>query len=330
MATYLPLWMLTILMPLVLAAACSWWLLWALIPLLRRRLLDQPNGRSAHSVPTPRGGGLAVVLVAAAASGLSLLLVQGGASLTLLPLLALPLALIGLLDDRLSLPATWRYGAQALTASGLMVLSPLPVPWPAWPLLLIAITAVINFTNFMDGLDGLVAGCLAVALSASALQLAAPWPLWALVGALLGFLLWNWPPARVFMGDVGSTFLGAVFAGVVLQARSWPEALGLLLVATPLLGDACLCVIRRALAGQPVFRAHRLHLFQRLHQAGWSHARVSALYIGATAVLAIALLVAGWQAVVSVAAGVLALGVCLDWRVAVPFAPAPPPPRPGP
>lgn len=329
MATYLPLWMLTILVPLVLAAACSWCLLHALIPLLRRRLLDQPNGRSAHSVPTPRGGGLAVVLVAAAASGLSLLLVQGGASLTLLPLLALPLALIGLLDDRLSLPATWRYGAQALTAWALIQLSSLSVPWPAWPLLLIAITAVINFTNFMDGLDGLVAGCLAVALSAAALQLAAPWPLWALVGALLGFLLWNWPPARVFMGDVGSTFLGAVFAGVVLQAPGWPEALGLLLVATPLLGDACLCVIRRALAGQPVFRAHRLHLFQRLHQAGWSHARVSALYIGATAVLAIALLLAGWPAVVSVAAGVLALGVWLDWRVAVPFATASPPPSPG-
>jgi UDP-N-acetylmuramyl pentapeptide phosphotransferase/UDP-N-acetylglucosamine-1-phosphate transferase len=83
----------------------------------------------------------------------------------------------------------------------------------------------------MDGLDGLVAGCLAVTIAALATALAAPWPLWALVGALLGFLLWNWSPAKVFMGDVGSTFLGAVFAGLVLQAPTWPEALGLLLLA---------------------------------------------------------------------------------------------------
>ena len=141
-----------------------------------------------------------------------------------------------------------------------------------------------------------------------------------LAGSLLGFLLWNCSPAKVFMGDVGSTFLGAVFAGLVLQAPSWPEALGLLLVATPLLGDACLCVPRRLLAGHRVFQAHRLHLFQRLHQAGWPHARVSSLYIGATALLALALLLGGWPWVVGLAAAELLTGVWLDQRAAVPFA----------
>jgi Fuc2NAc and GlcNAc transferase len=165
-----------------------------------------------------------------------------------------------------------------------------------------------------------VAGCMAVTIAALATALAAPWPLWALVGALLGFLLWNWSPAQVFMGDVGSTFLGAVFAGLVLQAPTWPEALGLLLVATPLLGDACLCVPRRLLAGQPVFQAHRLHLFQRLHQAGWPHARVSSLYIAATALLAAALLIGGWPWVVGLSAAELLAGVWLDQRLAVPFA----------
>ncbi len=202
----------------------------------------------------------------------------------------------------------------------------LPVGSGSWLLLLvlallvIAITAVINFTNFMDGLDGLVAGCMAVSIGALSIALAAPWPLWALVGSLLGFLLWNWSPAKVFMGDVGSTFLGAVFAGLVLQAPSWPQALGLLLVATPLLGDACLCVLRRLLAAQRVFQAHRLHLFQRLHQAGWPHARVSSLYIAATAVLAIALLWGGLPWVITLAAFELMIGVWLDQRVAVPFA----------
>jgi len=198
-------------------------------------------------------------------------------------------------------------------------LSPIPLPWLLLPLVIVAVTAVINFTNFMDGLDGLVACCMAVAIGAFALRLASPWPIWSLVGALLGFLLWNWSPAKVFMGDVGSTFLGAVFAGLVLQAPNWPEALGMLLVATPLLGDAFLCVLRRLLAGQRIFQAHRLHLFQRLYQAGWSHAWVSSLYIVATAVLAVALLAGGWPLVTALAAVELLVGVWLDQRVAVPF-----------
>jgi|694.fasta_scaffold49273_2 UDP-N-acetylmuramyl pentapeptide phosphotransferase/UDP-N-acetylglucosamine-1-phosphate transferase len=312
-------------MAVVVGALASWVLLWVLLPQLRRRLLDQPNARSSHRQPTPRGGGLAFVLVAAAAS----VLATGVPGF--LPLLALPLALVGVLDDRHNLPASWRYGVQLASALLLTLLSPLAQGLPAglawWllplaaGLLLIAVTAVINFTNFMDGLDGLVAGCLAIAIAAGSSQLPAPaTPLWALVGALLGFLAWNWSPAKVFMGDVGSTFLGAVFAGLVLQASSWPQALGLLLVATPLLGDACLCVPRRLLAGQRVFQAHRLHLYQRLHKAGWPHARVAGLYIAATALLALVLLSAGWQGVVAGAVLELAVGVWLDQRVAVPFA----------
>ena len=312
----------------VLAAVASWWLLWALIPSLGRRLLDQPNSRSSHRKPTPRGGGVAFVLVASIASALAWLLssTSVAASLPLLaaPLLVLPLALVGFLDDRHNLPASWRYGVQLATALAVLLVSPLVVPsfglLPLLSLLVIAVTAVINFTNFMDGLDGLVAGCMAVAITAAAIQLSAPWPIWALVGALLGFLLWNWSPAKVFMGDVGSTFLGALFAVLVLQMSTWPEALGLLLVATPLLGDACFCVPRRLMAGQRVFQAHRLHLFQRLHQSGWHHARVSSLYIAATAVLAMALLLGGLPWVITIAAVELLIGVWLDQQVAVPFA----------
>jgi UDP-N-acetylmuramyl pentapeptide phosphotransferase/UDP-N-acetylglucosamine-1-phosphate transferase len=304
------------------AAGASWCLLRALIPQLRRRLLDQPNARSSHSQPTPRGGGVAFVVVAAIASALSGHVAAASPwPMASLPLLALPLAMVGFLDDRHNLPAGLRYGAQLFTSMLLILLSPLAslLPLPVLALLLIAATAVINFTNFMDGLDGLVAGCMAVAFAALAIKLAAPLPLWALVGALLGFLLWNWSPAKVFMGDVGSTFLGAVFAGLVLQAPSWPEALGLLLVATPLLGDACLCVPRRLFTGQQVFQAHRLHLFQRLHQAGWPHARVSALYIIATAVLSLALFIGGWPWVVGLAILELLVGFLLDRYVAVPF-----------
>jgi len=311
----------------LLGLLCGCFLLSVSYPFLRHHLLDQPNVRSSHCKATPRGAGAVFVLVATVASALASLLSRGTDSLSLAlfiaPLLAFPLALVGFLDDRHNLPATWRYCVQLATALVVILASPLVAAsfglLPLLVLLVIAVTAVINFTNFMDGLDGLVAGCMAVAMTAAAIQLSAPWPIWSLVGALVGFLIWNWSPAKVFMGDVGSTFLGAVFATLVLQASSWPQALCLLLVAMPLLADACLCVLRRLLSGQRVFQAHRLHLFQRLHQAGWSHARVSLTYIAATAVLAGALLVGGWPWVIGLAVVELLLGVWLDHRVAVPF-----------
>ena len=314
----------------IFAAALSSLLLQFFIPIFRRHLLDEPNARSSHYQPTPRGGGVVFVFVACIAGLIELLVGVGSASaplqiiLTLAPLLALPLALVGFLDDHHNLPSSWRYGVQLATALVVILVSPLVVPSfslvPMLALLVIAVTAVVNFTNFMDGLDGLVAGCMALAMTAAAIELSAPWPIWALLGALLGFLLWNWSPAKVFMGDVGSTFLGVVFAVLVLQASSWPEALALLLVATPLLGDACICVPRRLIAGQQVFQAHRLHLFQRLHQAGWPHSRVSSLYISATAILAIASLCGGLLWVIILAALVLLIGLWLDQHVAVPFA----------
>jgi len=315
----------------LLAAVCSWFFLRALVPLLRRCLLDQPNARSSHCQATPRGGGVCFVILTLASSGTALL---SGQVLVIssLPFLAAPLAVVGLIDDRHNLPIWLRYGVQLLTAALLIGYSPMiqrlaiNAASASWLLLtvvavlVIAVTAVINFTNFMDGVDGLVAGCMGVTIVALALSLSAPWPLWALVGSLLGFLLWNWSPAKVFMGDVGSTFLGAVFAGLVLQASSWPQAFGYLLVATPLLGDACFCVSRRFLAGQRVFQAHRLHLFQRLQQAGWPHARVSLTYIVATAMLAVVMLAGGLAWVFGLAVVELLVGVWLDQRVAVPFA----------
>lgn len=312
------------------SAGLSWSLLALSLPALKRRLLDQPNQRSSHFVPTPRGGGYAFVLVASLAPLLLRAFNLSGyerSTASLLPLVCIPLAFVGFLDDRHNLSASIRYGVQIGTALALIVFvrpwmfvsgDSMVIFWVSFPLLVLAVTAVINFINFMDGLDGLVAGCLALMLTVASVHLTTPAFL-PLVGALIGFLVWNWSPARVFMGDVGSTFLGAMFAGAVLLEHRIGQAIGLLLVGFPLLGDAFLCVLRRLIAGQSIFQAHRLHLFQRLHQAGWPHARVSCLYIAATAFLAIALLVGGWQLVVGCAAIELVVGVVLDQRVAVPF-----------
>lgn len=307
----------------------SFILLRFLIPYLRYRLLDKPNSRSSHLQPTPRGGGISFVLVSCSvcATAYFLPIFRTSVSFGLLcaPLFALPLALVGLLDDRFQLPSHFRYLAQLLTAVLMTRFSPLIISIGSFPILLfvlIFVTAIVNFTNFMDGLDGLVAGCMSIILAVSFIQLSAPIPLWSLVGALLGFLFWNWSPSNIFMGDVGSTFLGAVFACLLLQSTSFNQALGLLLLAFPLLGDAFVCVIRRFLHGQNVFQAHRLHLFQRLHQAGWSHAQVSFTYIAATAVLASALTLGGLSWVLLFSLLELFLGVWLDYRIALPFSKA--------
>lgn len=306
----------------------SWSVLYFLVPRLGSQLLDYPNNRSSHHLPTPRGGGVVFLVTASLASFLALWYEPESFShsyiLTVAPLITLPLAFVGFLDDRLNLPASFRYVFQIATASVVILVSPLSTPsllmLPVSVLLIVAVTAVINFTNFMDGLDGLVAGCMAVVITAASVELAAPWPIWCLVGSLLGFLLWNWSPAKVFMGDVGSTYLGAIFSILILQASSWSEAFALLLIATPLLADACICVLRRLITGQQVFQAHRLHLFQRLHQVGWSHAHVSILYISSTSVLAIALFCGGLSWVIGFAALELLIGFWLDQKVAVPFA----------
>jgi Fuc2NAc and GlcNAc transferase len=292
---------------LFLSGLLSWLLLWWLVPVLSKRLPDIPNARSSHRSPTPRGGGLAFVVVATL---LTPFFAQGATAW--IPVVCAPLALVGVLDDRFDLPALWRYLAQIFTAMTLIAMATLPLPLWSLPLVLLTVTAIINFFNFMDGLDGLVSSCAAVLMLASGQ--------WILAGALLGFLLWNWSPARIFMGDVGSTYLGAVFAGLVLQRQQPLQALMLLLVATPLLADAFICVLRRWHAGQQIFQAHRLHLYQRLHSAGWSHAMVSLLYLAMITVLAFVFFCALplptmlWAVLV-----VFGLGLWLDQKQAASF-----------
>ena len=316
---------------LLLRALASVLAAWALAGWLSRGLgawgwLDQPNARSSHERPTPRGGGLAFVLPPVLLAPTPLLLMP------------LPLALIGLLDDRRGLPVRLRLLVQLLTGVALA----LQAGWslPAALLAAVPAAALINAVNFMDGLDGLVASCMALWVALAALMLAAI-PLWLLAIALLGFLVWNWSPARLFMGDVGSTYLGAVLAGGLLTAAQRATAgggsaalLALGLAALPLLADAFSCLLRRLMSGQQLWQAHRLHLYQRLQQAGWSHGHVAGLYAGVTALLVLVgaahlgVLPGGFPAVgraplIAAAVAVLLLGCWLERRWALPFAGSP-------
>lgn len=269
------------------------------------QLLDLPNDRSSHTQPTPRGGGLGFCLAFAMTS-----LIGWGTSHfwpatfpnlsphSLYVLLGLlPLAVVGLLDDRFTLSAKVRYtvqlGAAAIALASFGTFSLTGLPETLWSTVLmggvtlIGFTALINFYNFMDGLDGLVASVTAVQLGFLTLYLQQPiW--WLLIAALLGFLWWNWSPAKIFMGDVGSTVLGACIAIALIAPTADPvRSLSAIAITLPLTADAIYTLTRRLLKGENIFQAHRTHLYQRLQQSGWSHAQVAIAYLGWTGIVAV-------------------------------------------
>lgn len=268
------------------------------------KLLDIPNDRSSHTQPTPRGGGLGFLVAFAIATLLSWGITQyTDTTINLysqpgyIGLVLLPLAIASFLDDRSNIPASIRYLVQLISAGiaiacfGLPFLSQFAGIGQIIAIILtaIAFTALINFYNFMDGLDGLVASVTALQFGFLAIYLNQP--IWGLlVAALLGFLYWNWSPAKIFMGDVGSTVLGASIAIALLNAASTPQFWPACAITLPIIGDAIYTLIRRLLKRENIFQAHRTHLYQRLQQAGWSHAKVAIAYLIFT--LAIALLIA--------------------------------------
>lgn len=297
-----------------LGAGLSGLAVWGIYRGFSAQLLDVPNRRSSHTRPTPRGGGLGFILAFAVVSGLAVTLGQGGQ----LPQVALswrgwgqlwavllPLGIVGLVDDQRGVSARVRYGVQLLAAT-LAVINFGPFPLFALGgqfnlgtvlgaegaiaisvlLTVIALTALINFTNFIDGLDGIVAGVGVVQFCFFALYFHQP--VWGLLAAtLLGFLRWNWHPAKIFMGDVGSTVLGGACGVALLGAPSAPQAWSALAITLPIVADAVYTLIRRLLRQENIFQAHRFHLYQRLQQAGWSHGQVAATWVGGTAAIAL-------------------------------------------
>lgn len=139
-------------------------------------------------------------------------------------------------------------------------------------------------------MDGVLGGCSAILMLSAASSFALsqahfgrgldPLPIYGLVGSILGFLCLNLSPAKVFMGDVGSTFIGSAYRGYALQQRDDSSAISLLLVSFPKLADAGGCVLRRIQYRQPILRPHKLMLYQRLHQSDWKHSQVASLYSG--------------------------------------------------
>lgn len=252
------------------------------------RLVQMPNHRSSHDYPTPNGGGLGIV-VAGSLAGIALVLLSGWMVGGLLLGLAAVLAAVGLRDDMAHLPARVRFGVQVVVCVGLLVvLGDMPAfalsvglesqvtGWILFGLLLLAGVWWINLFNFMDGIDG-IAGMQAIymlltgavmALWANAEAVSSPVWMWMLciAAAAVGFLLLNWPPAKIFMGDVGSTWLAfMVFALALLSVQSgWLSYAAWLVLAAVFVTDATVTLITRMLRGERWYEAHRSHAYQRL------------------------------------------------------------------
>ncbi|HEY9811616.1 MAG TPA: glycosyltransferase family 4 protein [Halomicronema sp.] len=317
-------------MALIILSSLSFVLSLATVAFIKKRfsqqLLDIPNERSSHKQPTPRGGGLGFIIAFAITSLILYLLPTYFPQLinnqpaipnpTFLWLILTPLTIVGIIDDKQGLPVGLRYVIQ-LSAAAIAVacFGPFPQPWltqfgtigtiAAFTLTVIGMTAVINFYNFMDGLDGLVAGTTLIQLGFLAFYLNQPL-LWLIFAAILGFLYWNWSPAKIFMGDAGSTVLGATIACSLLNNNNDTlQAWSALAITLPLLGDAIYTLICRLIKRENIFKAHRSHLYQRLQQIGWSHAQVSSTYIAITLIIAMGIAlfdrIAAWIALAAVA-----------------------------
>lgn len=303
----------------------------------KRALLDHPNERSLHKVPIPRLGGVAIVVASAVCC--ALFGARHGAAREMLvwAVLSLPVAVLGLIDDLRPLPASLRFLLQFVFAGIFLYLCPLPreivvagtfaVAVPAAvsaTVGVIFIVGLLNIYNFMDGMDGL-AGSQAIG---AGLALAAAGALHghgdiAAVGAFVaaasaGFLLHNFPPAKIFMGDAGSTYLGFTFAAMAILGvrRVDPLPLAVLPVAlAPFLLDGTFTIARRASRREPIWRAHRSHLYQRAVGAGLTHHEVLVPYAVWTA-FAAAAAVATSRSTLAAACAALAMlaALTLTWR----------------
>jgi UDP-N-acetylmuramyl pentapeptide phosphotransferase/UDP-N-acetylglucosamine-1-phosphate transferase len=254
-------------------------------------ILDHPNDRSLHSNPTPRSGGVAIV--AGIVVGATIWAAWAGAPCVLAWLGggALLVGAISFLDDMKGLSVGARFAGH-LAVSGLLVIGGLGLTrvelpgvvwdWPAWAgrvFSVLYLIWMINLYNFMDGMDGFAGGMAIFGFGTFALLgMLAGHPAFAAASLIVatgatGFLLFNFPPARIFMGDTGSSALGLLAGGFSLWGvadRVFP-LWAALLVFSPFIVDASATLIRRLWRGERVWEAHKTHYYQRLVQSGWGH-----------------------------------------------------------
>lgn len=290
---------------------------------LQKAILDIPNDRSSHTIPTPRGGGLAIVI--AWFGGIAWLYFAGGLERDLFFALlsGVPLVLTGILDDIISLKPGIRFLVQFISAvmalwflGGLHQLNlgfiVVENPWILTALAIPGILWFINLFNFLDGIDG-YAATEAIFVSAGMAVLAGvSFPL-IIVFATFGFLLWNWQKAKIFMGDTGSTLLGftLVILGIYYQNTGDLSLINWLIITSLFWFDATITLFRRWRNKEKLSEAHRKHAYQRIVQAGFSHQKTVLHGMGINLLLLILAFVASEFQVFLIPAFILSLGLLI-------------------
>ena len=294
---------------------------------LKDKFIDIPNNRSMHLTPIPRGGGIIFSLITITSS-IFYLLINGYSNIFIIPILCIPLVLIGILDDLFKVSSFLRYFFHILTSSSICFTSNLfngnslgetYFKLIIFILITFIFTAIINFINFMDGIDGLVGGSLFISILTCCFFLNIGQPYLFLIGSLAAFITWNWHPAKIFMGDTGSTFLAAINIGLISLSNNLSDAIGLTLILTPSLIDPFVCVLRRYFHNQNIFEAHCLHLYQRLKQGGIKDSNISLIYIFCTLLLSIIFLNLGLLATFTMSIIIVMIGFYLDQNIALSF-----------
>jgi len=262
-------------------------------PLSNFQIIDYPNERSLHSTPVPRTGGLAMCSAIFIVMPIIAVVLKADTSLIAILIGTLVVSAISFLDDRFTLNASIRLLVHVGVAALLLIagysLSVFEMPlWPwEWPVAvgagfsLLYIVWLINLYNFMDGMDGFAGGMAVIGFVTFAiLGFQADETLYAtlclvIAASALGFLIFNFPPAKIFMGDVGSSTLGflvAVFSLWASRDGIFPLWIAVL-IFSPFIVDATLTLFRRLIKGEKIWEAHRSHYYQRLVQLGWGHRR---------------------------------------------------------
>ncbi len=259
------------------------------IPFLKKNLLDVPNDRSAHKLSKPKSGGIIFFLVTIASN-----LIKNDYSI----LSIMPISLVGLIDDKVNLSYKYRLFFQFLNCLLLLIfsLNIESISFTSNNLIILSFflfvgVGIINFCNFMDGIDGLLAGTMLVIFTS--ILISTDFNNYTLIGSLIAFLIFNWSPSKLFMGDIGSYFLGALYVNQIYIANSFEASFAILLFSFPLIADCFFTLLRRLFLKQNIFSAHNLHLYQRLSKGKYGHSSISTLYIIFTTLIVLSYFIGG-------------------------------------
>jgi UDP-N-acetylmuramyl pentapeptide phosphotransferase/UDP-N-acetylglucosamine-1-phosphate transferase len=254
---------------------------------LRNKMVSIPNERSLHEVPTPHGGGIAIVLTWYI--GITILYFSGIVDRTLYfaLLCGILLAIVSLIDDLIRLSPMIRLIIHFVTAVTAFYflggLRQLILPWietdfqfVIYPLAIVGMVWFINLFNFMDGVDGFAS---VEAIIICFVLFVYTWSMTTilLIACITGFLYWNWPKAKIFMGDIGSTQLGFILVvlGIYFHNSYEFSILNWIMLTSPFWFDATLTLLRRLHNNEKLSEGHRKHVYQRIVQAGFSHEKVN-------------------------------------------------------